>query len=98
MQIRDLRVGMKKVNVSAQVVEISEPREVISRFDGSTNRVATATVKDDTGTMKLSLWNEHIDQVSVGDSISIENGYVTEFRGEKQLNVGRYGKLSPAQQ
>ena len=57
-------------------------------------RVVTAVLKDDSGEIKLSLWNETIDQVKVGDSVQIENGYVTEFREEPQLNVGRYGKLT----
>jgi ssDNA-binding replication factor A large subunit len=30
----------------------------------------------------------------VNDLVKVENGYVTSFRGELQLNVGRYGKLS----
>ena len=45
-------------------------------------------------TIKLTLWNEQIDQVKVDDVVKIENGYVTSFRGEIQLNAGKYGKLS----
>jgi ssDNA-binding replication factor A large subunit len=30
----------------------------------------------------------------VNDRIRIENGYVTSFKGEVQLNVGKYGKLT----
>ena len=41
-----------------------------------------------------TLWNEQIDQVKVNSNVKIENGYVTSFRGETQLNVGRYGKLT----
>jgi ssDNA-binding replication factor A large subunit len=26
--------------------------------------------------------------------VKIENGYVTSFKGEIQLNIGKYGKLS----
>jgi replication factor A1 len=46
----------------------------------------------------MSLWNEQIDSFNVNDEIRIENGYVTSFRGEAQLNVGRYGRLIPKQQ
>lgn len=84
---------MRRVNVTANIVEVSEPREVTTRF-GENHRVATAVITDDTGTIKLSLWDSHIDQVKTGDKIQIENGYVTEFRNESQLNVGRYGKLA----
>ncbi|MEM2341773.1 MAG: OB-fold nucleic acid binding domain-containing protein [Candidatus Bathyarchaeia archaeon] len=94
MKIRELRDGMRKVSLVAKVLEISEPREVTSRFSGETFRVADAIIGDETGTIKLSLWNEQIERVNVNDTIKIENGYVRSFRGERQLNVGKYGKLT----
>ncbi len=94
MKIKELRDGMRRVNLVAKVLEISEPREVVSRFSGQVFRVANAVIGDETGTIKLSLWNEQIEQVKVNDTIKIENGYIKSFRGEPQLNVGRYGKLT----
>ena len=94
MNIKDLRNGMKRVDVVAQVVEKGNPREVMSRFKAETYTVADAVVADETGSIKLTLWNEQIDQVNVNDKIKIENGYVTSFKGEIQLNVGKYGKLT----
>jgi replication factor A1 len=94
LNIKDLRNGMKRVNVEAKVVEKGNPREVMSRFKDETYKVADAVVADETGSIKLTLWNEQIDQVNVDDTIKVENGYVTSFRGEIQLNVGRYGKLT----
>ena len=32
--------------------------------------------------------------VNVGDTIQIENGYVGEYQGEKQLTTGKFGKLT----
>jgi replication factor A1 len=93
MKIIELRPGMKRVEIAAKILNISETREVTTRA-GEQSRVATADVSDDSGTVKLTLWNEQIDQVKVNDSVKIENGYVTSFRGETQLNVGRYGKLT----
>jgi len=94
VKIKELRDGMRRVNLVAKVLEISEPREVVSRFSGQVFRVANAVIGDETGTIKLSLWNEQIEQVKVNDTIKIENGYIKSFRGEPQLNVGRYGKLT----
>ena len=85
---------MKRVNVEAKVMEKGEPREVMSRFKDETYRVADTVVADETGSIKLTLWNEQIDQVNVDDTVKIENGYVTSFKGEIQLNVGKYGKLT----
>jgi replication factor A1 len=94
VKIAELRDGLRRVDVEAQVVEVSEPREVRSRYTGETYKVAEATISDDSGTIKLVLWNEQIGQVKINDTIRIENGYIKSFRGEIQLNVGRYGKLT----
>ena len=94
MKIKDLRNGMKNVSVEAKVTEKSEPREVMSRFKDETYKVTTALIADETGTIKLTLWNEQINQVNVDDTVKVENGYVTSFKGEIQLNVGKYGKLT----
>jgi len=85
---------MRRVDVEAEVIQKSDPREVLSRYSNETFRVADAIIKDDTGTIKLTLWNEQIDEVNVDNRVKIENGYIRSFRGEIQLNIGRYGKLS----
>src|SRR4030066_1047301 len=92
--IKDLQDGMKRVNVEAQGVDKGDPREVKSRFKDETYRIVDAVVADQTGSVKLTLWNEQIDQVAIGDNIKIENGYVTSFKSEIQLNVGKFGKLT----
>ena len=85
---------MKRVDVETKVVEKSDPREVKSRYKDETYKIVDAVVADETGSIKLTLWNEQIDMVSVGDNIKIENGYVTSFKSELQLNVGKFGKLT----
>ena len=85
---------MKRVSVEAQVVEKSDVREVKSRFKDETYRIVDAVLADESGSVKLTLWNEQIEMVNVGDKIKIDNGYVTSFKGEIQLNVGKFGKLT----
>ena len=87
---------MKQVNVEAKVVEKTATREVMSRYKNEKYRVATAVIADETGKIKLTLWNEQIDQVNEDDKVTVENGYVTSFRGEIQLNIGKYGTLTVA--
>ncbi|MEM3378500.1 MAG: OB-fold nucleic acid binding domain-containing protein [Candidatus Bathyarchaeia archaeon] len=94
MKISELKNGMKRVNVEAKVVEKGTPRQVMSRYKDETYTVADAMIADETGSIKLTLWNEQIDQVNVNDTIRIENGYVTSFKGEIQLNVGKFGTLT----
>jgi len=91
-QIKDLRVGMKKVNLEAKVVEISKPKFVVTRF-GNHASVANVMVSDGTGKIKLCLWNDQISSVEVGDTVQIENARVASFRNERQMRVGRKGIL-----
>lgn len=94
MQIKELRDGERGINIIAKVVQKGEPREVQSRYGNRTYRVADCKIEDETGTIKLSLWDDQIDQVQIGNTVKIENGYINSFRGELQLNSGKYGKLS----
>lgn len=91
--IRDLRIGMRHVSLRAKVLEIPNPRLVVTRF-GNCARVAHALIADESGTIKLCLWNEQINSVSDGDTIQIENARMSTFRGERQLNLGKTGTLS----
>lgn len=92
LKISELRRGMRGVNVKGKVLDVSEVREVMTRY-GTQSRVATATLEDDSGSIKLTLWNEDIGKVSPGDLVEIRNGYVNSFRGVLQLNVGRFGRI-----
>ncbi len=94
MKISELRNGDKRVSVEATVLEKGTPRQVMSKFGTETYTVADAIVGDESGKIKLTLWNEQIAQVNVNDKIRIENGYVTSFKGEVQLNVGKFGKMA----
>lgn len=91
MQIKDLQPRTGKVELTAQVLNKESSREVNKpNFSG---KVCNATLKDETGQIKLTLWNEQVDQVNEGDTIKISNGYVSEWQGEMQLSTGKFGKL-----
>ncbi len=91
MKISEIKDGMNDVEVSGEITEISESRDVITKF-GNT-MVATAKLKDETGTVNLSLWGKQISLVSVGDHVDIKGAYVKSFKNELQLNVGKNGSL-----
>jgi len=92
-KIKDLKVGMRKVNLKARVLEIPEPRMVYTAW-GTDAHVSNALIADETGKVRMSLWNEQINMVSEGDSIKVENAKVARFKGELQLRIGRNGSLS----
>lgn len=90
-RIKDLRVGMKRINLKARVLEIPEARCVFTQLGAS--NVANALIADETGTIRLSLWNDQVNRISVNDVIEIENANVASFRGERQLRIGKNAKL-----
>jgi replication factor A1 len=92
LRISDLKGELSRVDVEGEVIEKGATRTVNLRAGGQSD-VADATIRDDSGSIKLSLWGEQINQIDVGDRVRIENGYTKAFRGEVQLNIGRYGKL-----
>ena len=91
MKITELKAGQGKVDIVVKVTAKNEPR-VMEKY-GKQLKVCNATVTDDSGEIVLSLWNDDVDKVNVGDNIKISNGYVSEFNGKKQLTSGKFGKL-----
>ncbi len=91
MQVKDLKPKQGNVDITIDVVDVGEARE-FQKF-GKPGRVANAIAKDETGDIKLTLWNEDIEKVSAGDKVHLTNGYVNEWQGEMQLTTGRMGKL-----
>jgi replication factor A1 len=91
-KIGDLKAGMKKVSLQAEVLEIPNSKIVYTRY-GTAACVSNALIRDETGSMKMSLWNHQIDTVHKGDVIDVKNGTVACFSGEKQLRLGRNGSL-----
>ena len=84
---------MTRIVVVGEIVEKAIPRAVRSRSRWQDLTVTEATLKDDTDDIVLMLWNEQIKQCKVGDKVRIEGGYVKNYRGMRQLNVGKVGKL-----
>jgi len=91
MAIKDLKIREGNVDLVVEVVDKGDIRE-FQKF-GKPGRVCNAKVKDESGEVTLTLWNEDIDKVKVGDKIHIKNGYVSEWQGEPQLSTGRFGEL-----
>ena len=94
LKISDIKEGDSEINIEAEVTEKSYAREVRSKYGYRALMVADATLKDETGTIVLTLWNEQISQVMVGNKVKIEKGYAKSFRNVLQLSTGKYGTLT----
>lgn len=92
MKISELKNGMNNVNLKAKVIEISEPREILTKF-GTTTTLTVATLEDGSGSIKLTLWGKASEGIEQGNEVEVTKGFVKEFRDELQLSVGRGGEV-----
>jgi len=92
MKIAELRDGMSNISLEASIKDVSEPREVVTKF-GTTTKVTEATLEDDTGTITLTLWGDQAAGLAPGVSVSVTNGYTRSWRDKMQLNVPKSGKI-----
>lgn len=92
MKISELAPGTGKVDIEAEVVGVEAPREISK--NGRTLKVANCTLRDDSGTITLVLWNENIDKISEGCTVQIANGYVNTWQDKPQLTLGKFGTIT----
>jgi replication factor A1 len=91
MKISELNIGQGNVEVEGTIKEIDEPK-TFNKF-GKDLSVANAMLEDDSGSIKLTLWNDDVTRFKNNDKLKVVNGYVNEFQGEKQLTSGKFGSL-----
>ena len=82
---------MSVVSMEGKIIAKSEQRSVRTRF--GPRSVADAELEDETGVIKLSLWEQQIVIVNVGDIVKINGAYITEYNNQLQLNIPRSGVL-----
>ncbi len=94
--IQNLRHGMKKVNLEAEVLETQKPQLIHTQF-GNSVWLTKAVISDETGRIRLSLWGKQSSLTLVGDIVEIRNAAVRTFKGETQLNLGNNGSIRAVQ-
>jgi replication factor A1 len=88
-KITDIKNGMGDINLRARVLDIADIK-TFNRKDGSTGRVSNITVGDDTGKIRVTLWDEKTDllpELNINDSIEIINAYARENNFSQQVEV-----------
>ncbi|OGI12612.1 hypothetical protein A3K64_03335 [Candidatus Micrarchaeota archaeon RBG_16_36_9] len=92
MQISELKPAMNEVKLTAKIVELKEPREVMTKF-GTATTLIEATLEDESGTIKLTLWGKQAEGLEEGSEVEINGGFTKEFRDELQLGLGKKGSI-----
>jgi replication factor A1 len=96
--VAELKPQMKNVTISFKIMEMGEEREVTSRGNGESHRVLDAVVGDSTAHVAVPLWDSNIDELEIGNTYTLKNGYTGLFRGNLRLNIGKYGEVSEAEE
>jgi replication factor A1 len=91
LKINEIRRGVSDITVEGKITDKSEPRRVNTRY--GPRFVCDSTIEDETGAIQLSLWEENIEKVNIGDTVKANGAYVTEYRNQLQLNIPRSGKI-----
>ena len=82
---------MSIVSTEGRIATKSEVRSVRTRY--GPRSVADAELEDETGSIKLTLWEQQIEKINVGDTVKVEGAYITEFNNQLQINIPRSGVL-----
>jgi len=93
LNIENVVPGMRNVEVVGRIIEISSPRSFkTEKAEGS---VMSIHIADETGSIRISLWNEEIEKASnlkEGDVIKVK-GYVHDNMGLPEMRLGLYGEI-----
>jgi len=96
-KITDIKDGMGDINLCGRVVDVADVCTFI-RKDGTEGRVCNITIGDETGKIRVPLWDDKTDltkEISFDDSIEIINGYAREnnFNNQVEIQVGNHGVI-----
>ena len=90
-----LTLGQSDVTVRGLVLGTDELR-TFDRDDGSEGRVANLTIGDETGRIRVTLWDERAEraeELDAGTAVEVVDGYVRERDGALELHVGDRGAV-----
>jgi len=90
-----LSLGQSDVNVRGVVLDTGSIR-TFDRDDGTEGRVSNLTLGDETGRVRVTLWDERADtveHVEAGESVEVVDGYVRERDGSLELHVGSRSEI-----
>ena len=89
--VKEAETLEKGISVMGIIEEKLHPRKVNTKF--GEKAVVDGKIRDQSGTIKITLWEDSVDLVDNGDFVKIEGAYINEYNGTKSLNLGKFGKI-----
>ncbi len=96
-KVEELRDGMRNISFNCKLLKIDAIRSF--NKNGREGRVANLLVGDDTGAMRVVIWDETLidtinkGQLSSGTLLHIVGGGVRQNNGRKEVHLGKGAKL-----
>ena len=90
-----LSMGQSDVNLRGVVLDTASVR-TFDRDDGTEGRVSNLTLGDETGRVRVTLWDEQADaaeELATGQSVEVIDGYVRERDDSLELHVGSRSEI-----
>ena len=98
INISDITLNMKNLTIIGRVKDIYEPHE-FSRKDGSQGIVASFLLHDETGDIRIVLWDEQVKifknpDFKLNTLIKVLNGHVKQgLNKTSEVHIGKLGKI-----
>ncbi|MCX6799242.1 MAG: SOSS complex subunit B family protein [Candidatus Diapherotrites archaeon] len=94
MNVKELKPQSAVPEIVLEVTSISEPKNFAS--SRGSGRLCNFAGKDSEGKeVRVTLWNEQCGlPIKEGSKVKIENGWCTEYNGEKQVSAGKFGTIN----
>jgi ssDNA-binding replication factor A large subunit len=93
-KIKNIITGMRSVDIVAKLLQVWDVRE-FSKKTGGTGRVMNLLFGDETGTIRLSLWDEQIDAfnsmgIKEGDVLDVTHAWTkADNRDNPEMRLGK---------
>lgn len=98
LELRNILAGMHNVSAAGRIFKISNIVN-FKKSNGSDGRVVNLFVGDNTGFVRLPLWNNQVEMVEdelikLGDVVQVSGAFTHEnIYGDIEISLGKYGRV-----
>ncbi len=95
LEIKNVLSGIRNLDISGRITRITQPKEF--EKNGKKSSVASITLSDSTGSVRLSLWDDQtqlVKELKEGMAVAVFGGYTKEDnRGGVEIRLSKRGGL-----
>ena len=94
--VEELSMGLSDVTLVGKLLDVDDQYRTFDRDDGTEGRVGNVAIGDETGRIRVTLWDEATDlleELAADEVVEVVDGYVRERDGDLELHVGSRGTI-----